>query len=157
MLLIPSSSFVFDWSDRANAACALQTHSPRRARSGGTVRPGESGAPRHCSWVFAPLEGAHAFEELNINPRSIFRQNAAIDKRGGLLSSWKAEEMLVPEPSLLLGKVKLFQASYVSAQGVQAHQSQKLGWPQHPAHSYLSLSPQLPWSKHCWKKVCSMR
>lgn len=104
MLLIPSSSFVFDWSDRADTSCVLQTHCPRRAHSGGTASPGGSRAPRRCSWVFAPLEGAHGFEELNLNSSSIFRQNAATDKRGGLLSSWKTEEMLVPEPSLLLGK-----------------------------------------------------
>lgn len=65
--------------------------------------------------------------------------------------------MLVPEPTLLLGKVKHFQVCCVSAQGVQGscHPSQWLGRSRHPAHSHLSLSPQLPWPKCCWMEVCS--
>jgi len=65
--------------------------------------------------------------------------------------------MLVLEPTLLLGKVKRFQARCVSAQGVRGScpPSQRLGQPRRPARSDLSLSLQQPWPKRSWMKVCS--
>lgn len=61
MLLILSNIFFFDGAHQADTAHALQSRCPCRAGDGGTVSLGGSGAPR-CSGVFAPLEGAHAFE-----------------------------------------------------------------------------------------------
>lgn len=144
---------------------------PAEQAAGGQCRRGGAGphaAPRRpLQWGVCSTRGSSRFWVAELKPsqhlqaKSCGWQTLCVRggyTQGGLLSSWEAEEMLVPEPTLPLGKVKHFQACCVSAQGVQGfcHPSWLLGQPRHPAHSRLSLALEPPCPKHCWMKVCSV-
>lgn len=117
-----------------------------------------------CRWLrrgSAPLEGAPGPAQPEPSPAAPRArpagQTLCRGRRRRDSSPRQGEEMLVPEPEMLLAEVRRFQGCGVPARGAQgsAHPCQQLGW--HPCCTHATHgAPACPCHR-CWMRVCSVR